>query len=82
MPLSEAWASYQYPAYDIDVVGTIREEMQEIWHVWSRTGAKHHAVYFLEQPLAISPAQAASHDWLIPEILRREAETLVDEPAE
>lgn len=51
--LSAAYASYSYSAPDVDVRGTIKEGSKLGWHVWSATGQPHHAVFVLEQPVAI-----------------------------
>jgi len=50
-------ASYAYQAYDIDIAGTIHDALQKVWHVWGRTGEKHHAMFFLEQPAVIGQNQ-------------------------
>lgn len=50
LPFADAWASYTYPAPRIDVFGPIRPELDSVWHVWSRTGEAHQAVFLLEKP--------------------------------
>lgn len=53
VPLADAWASYTYPAPRIHVLGTIRPDRQQVWHVFGRPGQSHHAIYALEQPLTL-----------------------------
>ncbi len=54
LPFADAWASYTYPAPRISVLGPIRPEMNAVWHVWGRTGAPHHAIYRLQEPLTVA----------------------------
>ncbi len=53
IPLSDAWASYTWPAPDIDVLGTISDDDQRVWHVWSRFGQAHEALFSPDQPVSI-----------------------------
>lgn len=55
---SDAMASYQYPAEDVNVLGTIRPDDSRVWHIWSRWRLPHHAIFTLEQPLAVTPDQS------------------------
>jgi len=48
----EAWASYQYPAPDVDIAGTISAEDTRVWHVWSRFGRPSFGVFVLETPIS------------------------------
>ena len=54
---NDAWASYQFSAEDVNVLGVIRKNDSRVWHVWSKWGQPHHAVFALEQPVTIKPDQ-------------------------
>jgi serine/threonine protein kinase/WD40 repeat protein len=54
---SDAWASFQFPAPDVNVLGTIQHDDPRVWHVWSKWGLPHHAVFKLKEPVTIQPDQ-------------------------
>jgi eukaryotic-like serine/threonine-protein kinase len=49
--IQEAWASYQYPAKDVEIAGTIDAEDNRVWHVWSKSGSPSFGIYVLEKPI-------------------------------
>ena len=53
----DAWASFQFQANDVNVLGTIRQDDSRVWHVWSQFGQPHHAIFVLEAPVSIKPGQ-------------------------
>ena len=53
----DAWASFQYPAHDVNVLGTIRQDDPRVWHVWSQFGQPNHAVFVPAEPVSVKPGQ-------------------------
>ena len=51
IPIQEAWASYQYPAADVEIAGTIDADDNRVWHVWGRFGSPSFGIYVLEKPI-------------------------------
>jgi serine/threonine protein kinase/WD40 repeat protein len=52
LPFQEAWASYQYPAPDVNIAGTISTDDNRVWHIWSRFGLPSSGVFVLEKPIS------------------------------
>ncbi|MBS0267001.1 MAG: hypothetical protein JSS02_34060 [Planctomycetes bacterium] len=52
LPLTAAWASFDYKAWDADVAGIVDPSLNKVWHVWGRTGEAHRAVILLQDPAA------------------------------
>lgn len=57
IPLREAWASYQWPADVVDVRDTIRDDGRKVWHVWSRFGTPHFALFIPHTPVTLAAGQ-------------------------
>jgi WD40 repeat protein/serine/threonine protein kinase/tetratricopeptide (TPR) repeat protein len=49
LPLTSAWASFNYLAFDADIAGLVDERLNKVWHVWGRFGQAHHAVFTIQQ---------------------------------
>lgn len=54
---ADAWASYTWPGDVVDFRAPIREGSRKSWHIWSRTGTSHTAVYALREPLTATRQQ-------------------------
>jgi hypothetical protein len=57
LPIQEAWASYQYPAADVEIAGTISASDHRVWHVWSKFGRPSSGVFILEKPVYLRTDQ-------------------------
>lgn len=59
--LTSAFASYQYSASDIDVLGTIRDRPfteRKVWHVWGRTSSPHFALFSPAETITLLSQQS------------------------
>ncbi|MHB8952099.1 MAG: protein kinase domain-containing protein [Pirellulaceae bacterium] len=54
---SDAWASFDYRAFDADIAGTIDRLNAKVWHVWGRVGMAHEAVFAVAVPVHVPPNQ-------------------------
>ncbi len=58
LPIANAWASYTYNQHGGgSVLGTIDDKDQRFWHIFSKPGERHFAVFVLRNVLRLSPGQ-------------------------
>lgn len=61
IPLSDAFASFDYKAFDADIQGVIQDGESKFWHVWGRTGESHQAVFRAAEPYPIRSSSNIAH---------------------